>query len=262
MKERKPYGNRDLSGRRIGHAVVLHSVLLILIAACSGRYAGMPRAEVLAYQTQGTYGNLHALASELARSINAAAEADTLHPGMYADYGVALALMGHKEAACRMLNAEVRAFPESRPLVQRIKQRIMPDLLADTVAPSSRTVSLDQLSAWAYDSLSALRPIPFVAPVIDSTDTLWISMQTPMDSIQQPIRLTATQKRELLEQAQAQEALAKQARQDSIAAAKRAHVKAREQQRAEREKAKKEQERARKEARKEKEKQRKQSKKK
>ncbi|MBP3762571.1 MAG: DUF4810 domain-containing protein [Bacteroidales bacterium] len=251
-------GKRTRSGLPAGLCV---AAAFLVVAACSGRYAGMPRAELLAYQTQHTYGSLHTLAAELSRSIQSAVKADTLHPGMYADYGVALALMGQKEAACRMLNAEVAAFPESRAMVQRIKQRLMPDLLGDTLRPSNPKADLDRVETLAYDSLTALRPLPYVAPVIDSTDTLWLQMQTPVDSVQLPIRLTATQKRELLEQAQAQEAQRKQAVQDSIAAAKRAKVKAREQAKSDRAKAKKEQEKARKAAKKEKEKQRKQDKK-
>lgn len=229
------------------------SALLLLLAAlsaCSGRYAGMPRAEVLGYQTNRTYGDLHSLASAYGQSLNQALKADTLHPGMFADYGVALALMGHKDAACRMLNAEVRAFPQSRAMVLRIKQRIMPDMIVDTMVPPAPAADMNQLTAWAYDSLAALQPLPYVAPIIDSTDTLWLQMQTPVDSVQVPIRLTATQKRLLLEEQQAQEALRKQATLDSIAAAKQAKVDARKQAKADREKAKKEQEKARKQAKK------------
>lgn len=234
----------------------------LLLSACSGAYHGLPRAEMLAYQTYRTHGSLHALASAQAQAINNAVKADTLHPGQYADYGVALALMGHKSAACRMLNAEIKAFPESRSLVYRIKQRLMPDLLLDTTATARDTAHLAQLAGWAYDSLTALRPLPAVPAVIDSTDTLFLQMQTPIDSVEIPIRLTATQKRQLLEEQLAQEELRKQAQLDSIAAAKQAKIDARKQAQTDREKAKKEKEQARKEAQKERERQRKEKKKK
>ena len=237
-------------------------VLALLLSACSGSYQGLPRAEMLAYQTYGTYGSLYNLATSQAEAINAAVKADTLHPGQYADYGVSLALMGHKSAACRMLNAEMKAFPESRSMVYRIKQRLMPDLLLDETATGRDTANRAQLAGWAYDSLSALRPLPFVAPVIDSTDTLFLQMQTPVDSVEIPIRLTATQKRQLLEAEQAREAMLQQARLDSIAAAKQAKVDARKQAQADRKKEKKDMEKARKDARKEKERQRKEKKKK
>lgn len=234
----------------------------LLLSACSGAYHGLPRAEMLAYQTYRTHGSLHALASAQAQAINNAVKDDTLHPGQYADYGVALALMGHKSAACRMLNAEIKAFPESRSMVYRIKQRLMPDLLLDTTATDRDTAHLAQLAGWAYDSLTALRPLPVVPAVIDSTDTLFLQMQTPVDSVEIPIRLTATQKRQLLEEQLAQEELRKQAQLDSIAAAKQAKIDARRQAQLDREKAKKEKEQARKEAQKERERQRKEKKKK
>ena len=234
----------------------------LLLSACSGAYHGLPRAEMLAYQTYRTHGSLHALASAQAQAINNAVKADTLHPGQYADYGVALALMGHKSAACRMLNAEIKAFPESRSLVYRIKQRLMPDLLLDTTATARDTAQLAQLAGWAYDSLTALRPLPAVPAVIDSTDTLFLQMQTPVDSVEIPIRLTANQKRQLLEEQQAQEALRKQAQLDSIAAAKQAKIDARKQAKIDRDKEKEERDKARKEAQKERERQRKEKKKK
>jgi hypothetical protein len=220
------------------------------IFSCSGEYIGVPRVEVLSYQTAPTYGGLHSLATAYGLALNDAVKADTLHPGMYAEYGVTLALMGHKGPACRMLNAEMKAFPESRGIVTRIKQRLMPDMVADTLAALRDTANLAQLAEWAYDSLTALRPFPTVAPVIDSTDPEWISQQTPVDSIAYPVRLTANEKRELLERQQAEEAQRQKAIEDSIAAAKQAVIDAREQ-------AKKDKERAREEARKQREQQKK-----
>ena len=198
-----------------------------MLAGCSGEYRGMPRVEMLDYQARGTYGSLYSLAVAHGRAINEAVKADTLHPGMYAEYGVALALMGHRDAACRMLNAEMKTFPESRGMVMRVKQRLMPDLLGDTLARVRDTANLVQLAAWAYDSVAAMIPLPYTAPVIDSTDTAWLRQQTPVDSVVVPVRLTANQKRELLAQQQAEEAAAKQAVLDSIAAAKQAKLNAR-----------------------------------
>ena len=244
--------NKHINGRRVASAslLVFCFYLLLLLPSCSGEYVGVPRAEVLSYQTCPTYGGMHALATAYAQSINAAVKADTLHPGMYAEYGITLALMGHQGTAYRMLNAEAKAFPESRNLVWRIKNRLMPDMLGDTLASARDTANLAQLAEWAYDSLTSLKPFAGVPSVIDSTDPDWISRQTPVDSINYPVRLTATQKREMLEQQQAQEALRQQAIADSIAAAKKAAVDAREQ-------AKKDKEKAREEARKEREKQKK-----
>ena len=137
------------------------------IFSCSGEYIGVPRVEVLSYQTAPTYGGLHSLATAYGQALNDAVKADTLHPGMYAEYGVTLALMGHKGPACRMLNAEMKAFPESRGIVTRIKQRLMPDMVADTLAALRDTANLAQLAEWAYDSLTVLKPFSDVPPVID-----------------------------------------------------------------------------------------------
>ena len=214
----------------------------VVAAGCSGQYKGMPRAEVLSYQTHATYGELHALAVAYAESINAAIKEDTLHPGMYADYAVTLALMGRRGTACRMFNAEMVAFPESRAMVRRIKQHMLPDMMGDTLAPLRDTANLGQLLGWAYDSLTALMPLPGVASIIDSSDTAWIRKQTPVDSLAREIRLTANQKRELLEKQQKEDAVRRQLVADSIANVKQAKIDARKQAKAEKDKAKKQKE--------------------
>lgn len=224
----------------------------LVLTACSGRFVGTPRASMLDYQTNSTYGSLYSLACAHAENLNAAVKADTLHPGMYAEYGVTLALMGHAGEACRMLNAEAKAFPESRLLVRRIKERLLPTMVDDTLAGKNDTADLVKLQGWSYDSLTALRPLPQIASVIDSTDSIRVLMQTPVDSVEYPIRLTANQKRELLVQEQQQAELQRKAAADSVAAAKQAKIDARKQAKADKKKAKKEKEKAKKEAEKEK----------
>ena len=235
---------------RVGRCLILNSLFVMMFISCTGQYKGMPREEVLAYHTYSTYGELYALAQAYAESINAAVKADTLHPGMYADYGVVLAQMGHREAACRMLNAEMLAFPESRGQVMRVKQSLLPELMGNEQA--DRTADTAQLARWAYDSISALRPLTAVASVIDSSDREWISQQTPTDSVEIPIRLTANQKREMLLQEQTEAERLRKAREDSVAAAKQAKLDARKQVKADKEKAKKQKVKAKKQADKEK----------
>lgn len=230
-------------------------LLAILLAGCSGQYIGQPREAVLSYQTDPTYGSLYELAMAYAETINASVKADTLHPGMYADYGVALALMGHDQEACRMLNAEVKAFPQSYGMVSRIQQRMLPGCPCSTEGRFMHdTADIAQLVRWAYDSLTALQPLPPIAAVIDSTDTAMIAKQTPVDSVEIPIRLTANQKRQMLEDEQMREEMARQAKIDSVAAAKQAKIDARKQAQVDKKKAKKEKERAKKKAEKEKKK--------
>ena len=248
------------------YAMVIAVSMVWLLGGCSGGYKSTPRNEMFAYQNRPTYGSLYALAVAHAERLNASLAEDTLHPGLYAEYGIALAMMGHKGVACRMLNAEVAAFPESRGMVRRIKERLMPDMLADTLAGVRDSANLLQLAEWAYDSVRALQPLPYIPSVIDSTDTAWIAIQTPVDSVTGPVRLTANQKRELLEQQQQADKLrqqfvrdsiaaAKQAVQDSIAAVKQAKIDAREAAKKQRKIAQKEKEKARADARKERQKQ-------
>ena len=240
--------------RRLLSVLCCLSAVCALLSACSGQYKGLPREEVLAYQTHATYGELYDLATAYANAINAAVKEDTLHPGLYADYGVTLALMGHREAACRMLNAEMKTFPESRGIVTRIKRQLMPELMGDDFAVVGDTANRTELARWAYDSLTALRPFPFVASIIDSTDADWISKQTPIDSVEVPIRFTANQKREMLEAQQQEAARLQQAKLDSVAAAKQAKIDSRKQAKADKEKAKKAKAKAKKKAEKEKKK--------
>ena len=219
---------------------------MALLAGCSGRYATVPRDRVLDYQSRPTYGSLYSLAEAYAEAIEAAVEADTLHPGLMADYGVALALMGHRGEACRMLNAEAKAFPQSALMVQRLKATLLPDLVDDTtVGRFPQVVDRAKLQRWAYDSVAALVPLPSVASIIDSTDSVRVLQQTPRDSIEYPIRLTANQKRELLAEEQMRAEKRKQFVQDSIAAAKQAVIDARKQKQEARRAAKKEQQKAR-----------------
>ena len=212
----------------------------------------MPREQILAYQTHSTYGETHALALSYADAINQALKDDTLHPGLYADYGVTLALMGHSQEASRMLNNEMRAFPESRGLVMRVKQHLIPQFVGDTLSALGDTIDTRQLMRWAYDSLSALMPLPAVASVIDSSDREWITRQTPADSVEYPVRLTANQKRELLFQQQTESERLRKAKEDSVATAKQQKIDARKQQKIEKEKAKKAKEKEKKKAEKEK----------
>ncbi len=230
-------------------AVLCIPLLTLLTVGCSGRYIGQPKEAVLSYQTHPTYGTLYTLAEVYAESINTSLAADTLHPGMYADYGVALALMGHDAEACRMMQAEVKAFPQSAGMIARICGRLLPGCTIDTAVGQWKAMLVDTalLHTWAYDSVTALKPYAPIAVVIDSTDTAQIKMQTPVDSVEIPIRLTANQKREMLAEQQAKEAAALQAAQDSVAAAKQAKIDARKQAQIEKEKAKKEKEKAKKE---------------
>ena len=230
----------------------LYVFALVVLTGCSGRYVGLPSEQVLRYQTTPTYGNLYTLATAYAQTINDALRADTLHPGMYADYGVALALLGHEKEACYMLNTEMAAFPESKGTVERIKKKLLPVMQYNDYVPPRDTIDMQQLSAWALVPNEAARFIPNAASIIDSTDTARIRQQNPVDSIQMPIKLTANQKREKLAYEQAEAERQKQARIDSIADVKKAQAAEKKKAKAQRKEAAKAKEKAKKEANKEK----------
>lgn len=229
----------------------------LVAVACSGGYRGVPRTQMLQSQCEPTQGNLHALATAYGEAINSAVKADTIHPGMYAEYGIALALAGHRGEAVRMLNTEAARFPQSRAIVERVKARLLPDLKGDTTTARGDTADLGRLLAWAPDSLAALLPVAGMASVIDSSDSVRVAMQTPVDSIPYEVRLSATQKRILLQEEQSRAERERKARQDSVAAAKQARVDARKQAEADKKAAKKQAEKDKKAAAKEKERQRK-----
>ena len=232
--------------------LALSIVGLLLLASCSGRYVGLPREEMLRYQTRPTYGNLHELATAYAQSINDALRADTLHPGMYADYGVALALLGHEKDACYMLNSEMATFPESEGTVKRLKQQMLPVMKYNDYVPPRDTIDMQQLKEWTLAPIEAARLIPNAASIIDSTDTARIRQQNPVDSIRMPIKLTANQKREKLAFEQAEAERQKQARIDSIADVKKTQAAEKKKAKAERKEQAKAKEKAKKEADKEK----------
>ena len=93
-----------------------------------------------------------------------------------------------------------------------------------------------------------LKPLPRIAAVIDSTDSVRVSQQTPVDSVEYPIRLTANQKREMLAEEQRKEELRRKFVEDSIAADKQAKIDARKQAKLDKKQAKKDKEKAKKAA--------------
>ncbi|MCR4660014.1 MAG: DUF4810 domain-containing protein [Bacteroidales bacterium] len=178
----------------------------ILLAGCSGQYRAVSHAALLDWHEAQTYQNLRQLAEAYALTINAAEKADTIHPGLLADYGVAMAMLGEEEEANRAFNREISAFPQSRTYVEALKRRYVPDFINDHSVGNADTIDLTVLRNIVLDSITAERVVPHAGRIIDSTDTVRISAQTPTDSVQAEVRLTANQKRERLaaEQAEAE----------------------------------------------------------
>ena len=197
-------------------------LVAVLLTACSGQYKAVSHAALLDYADRPTYGNLQQLAAAYATTANEAAKVDTAHPGLMAEYGVALAMLGEEEEANRMFNREMYTFPQSRRYVMALKRRLVPDFAADTLSfGPADTINLAIIASLSLDTITAERTVPHCGSIIDSTDTVRLRLQTPTDSVEAPLRLTANQKREqLAEQQQAAADLKKKQDEEKIQAKK------------------------------------------
>lgn len=113
----------------------------LLAAACvsDGSLVEDP-ATLMHYRHKPTESKLLDLARSYAESINGNLDNQTMRPGLYADYGVALARLGCKEAACTMFNNEAMLFPASAAYMAVLKQMLVPELAARTDTDTSHIV--------------------------------------------------------------------------------------------------------------------------
>lgn len=116
-----------------------------LAAACvsDGPLVGEPAA-LMQYRHDPTESKLLELARSYAESINGHLDNRTMRPGLYADYGVALARLGCKEAANTMFNNEAMLFPASAPCIIILKQTLVPELTS-VVSPDTTHIVLSTL---------------------------------------------------------------------------------------------------------------------
>ena len=105
-----------------------------LMAACisEGSLSDAPVA-VMQYQNKPTEARLLDVAKSYAEAINANLDEGVIHPGLYAEYGVALARLGCLPQANTMFNNECHFFPNSRMYVKILKESLVPAYLADTL---------------------------------------------------------------------------------------------------------------------------------
>lgn len=116
----------------------------LLIAACGGlQPAGSSTAMLLEYQTHPTNYNLADLAKSYANTIKYNSKRDTCQPGLYAEYGVALALLGKNSEANKMFNSEIAAFPNSARYVRQLKLALVPEYVSDTVTDTNTMFDID-----------------------------------------------------------------------------------------------------------------------
>lgn len=108
--------------------IVLLAILAAVFASScynEGRLVNNP-APLMQYQYKPTQASLLSVAKAYAEAINQNLADKVLHPGQYADYGVALAQLGCREQANVMFNNEKTFFPNSAKYVDFLKQRLTP----------------------------------------------------------------------------------------------------------------------------------------
>lgn len=115
------------------------SCLALAMASCynEGTLVTNP-APLTEYQFKPTQAKLLNVAKTYAESINDNLAHNTLHPGLYADYGVALAQLGCLEQAHTMFNNEKAFFPNSTAYVDMLIQTLTPQLAADKHIDTSK----------------------------------------------------------------------------------------------------------------------------
>ena len=111
----------------------------LLTASCynEGTLVNNP-APLLQYQHKPTEARLLTLAKSYAEAINQNLKDHVIHPGQYADYGVALAKLGLQEQANVMFNNEKTFFPNSTKYVEFLKRTYTPNLFADNHFDTSK----------------------------------------------------------------------------------------------------------------------------
>lgn len=110
----------------------------LLLGACisDGMLAEQPTA-LVAYRQKPTEAGLLALAKTYAEAINSNKAAGVMRPGLYADYGVALAGLGCYEEAAVMFNNEAQYFPAGAAYVDTLRHALLPPRCATTRTDTS-----------------------------------------------------------------------------------------------------------------------------
>lgn len=104
----------------------------LLAVSCyqEGKLVSNP-APLMYYQFKPTEAQLLAVTKTYAEAINQNLKTKLLHPGQYADYGVALARLGQLDRANVMFNNEKTLFPNSSLYVDFLKQTYVPAYMSD-----------------------------------------------------------------------------------------------------------------------------------
>lgn len=119
------------------------NILILLLSGClltscihEGTLVNNP-APLMNYQNKPTEAKLLTVAKGYAEAINQNLKNNAIHPGLYADYGVALAKLGCLSQANTMFNNEMFLFPNSTLYVTFLKQTLTPNESANTLCDTS-----------------------------------------------------------------------------------------------------------------------------
>ena len=112
--------------------LLLSLAAALLMASCynEGILVNNP-APLMYYQHRPTEVRLLALTKTYAEAINHNLKDGVIHPGQYADYGVALAKLGCLQQANVMFNNEKTFFPNSSKYVDFLKRTFTPNQAGD-----------------------------------------------------------------------------------------------------------------------------------
>jgi len=133
--------------------VVLAGFAALLSSCGSGEYLVKDPNVMLSYMKEPTTESLDNLAKAYSSTINKNRRSNTSLPGLFADYGVALAQQGRAAEANVWFNKEMDMYPASRPYVMQLKRQLVPQFLNDT----SSTFMSDTLNIYQADELNPQR---------------------------------------------------------------------------------------------------------
>lgn len=221
----------------------------LLLTACynEGTLVDNPAA-VMRYQHKPTEARLLAMTLSYAKAINSNLEEGVVHPGQYADYGVALARLGCTRQANVMFNNEKMLFPNSSRYIDLLKQTLAPTYASETICDTSK------IDLHSFDTLHiTLTPEEMAQQRALESDPEYKKMikeQQQQERAQQAEAKKALQKETAKAKAAEREARAKEkaAADKAKAKAKKAEQKAKEKAKADAAKAKKQEQKAKEQA--------------
>ncbi len=158
---------------------------MALLASCgSGEYLVKDPNVMLSYLKEPSDANLDNLVKSYSSTINKNRRSKATQPGLFADYGVAMAHQGKDAEANVWLNKEMDAYPATRPYVMQLKRQLVPQFLNDTTSTfASDTVSVLQANELSPQRRAAAEER--AATVLDNSDQQ-IEAAAPASQVEAP----------------------------------------------------------------------------